>query len=96
MVMKNLKTITLFSLLITFCATAQLPSSGVSLESNVLDGVYVQEHIPTKRVVQYQHLREADVMWAKRIWRVIDLREKMNHKLYFPLEKMSDRLGVNF
>ena len=82
----------MFSLLITFYATAQLPSSGVSLESNVLDGVYVQEHIPTKRVVQYQHLREADVMWAKRIWRVIDLREKMNHKLYFPLEKMSDRM----
>ena len=90
--MKNLKTLTLFTLLFTFSATAQLPSSGVSLESNVLDGVYVQEHIPTKRVVQYTHLREADVMWSRRIWRVIDLREKLNHKLYFPLEKMSDRM----
>ena len=57
---------------------AQLPGSGISLESNVLDGVYIQEHIPTKRVVSYTHLREADVMWAKRIWRVIDLKEKMN------------------
>ena len=41
---------------------AQLPSH---LESNVLDGVYVQEHVPTKRVVQYTYLREADVMWSK-------------------------------
>jgi hypothetical protein len=55
---------------------AQLPGSGISLESSVLDGVYIQEHIPTKRVVSYVHLREADVMWSKRIWRVIDLREK--------------------
>ena len=64
---------------------AQLPSTGVS-SSGVLDGVYVQEHIPTKRVVQYAHLREADVMWSKRVWRTIDLREKMNHPLYYPEE----------
>jgi gliding motility associated protien GldN len=73
---------------------AQLPGSGISVESNVLDGVYIQEHIPTKRVVSYTHLREADVMWAKRIWRVIDLKEKMNHKLYYPLEKQNDRISL--
>ena len=54
---------------------AQLPGSGISVESNVLDGVYIQEHIPTKRVVSYTHLREADVMWVKRIWRVMILRK---------------------
>ena len=73
---------------------AQLPGSGISVESNVLDGVYIQEHIPTKRVVSYTHLREADVMWAKRIWRVIDLKEKMNHKLYYPLEPQNDRISL--
>ena len=73
---------------------AQLPGSGISLESSVLDGVYIQEHIPTKRVVSYVHLREADVMWSKRIWRVIDLREKMNHKLYYPLEPQNDRISL--
>ena len=73
---------------------SQLPGSGISLESNVLDGVYIQEHIPTKRVVSYPHLREADVMWAKRIWRIIDLKEKMNHKLYYPLEPQNDRISL--
>ena len=31
-----------------------------------------------KRVLPYDQLREADIMWEKRIWRVIDTREKMN------------------
>lgn len=71
-----------------------LPSSGVTVESNVLDGVYVQEHIPTKRVIQYASLREADVLWSKRIWRTIDLREKLNHPLFYPLEPLSDRRSL--
>ena len=33
-------------------------------------------------------------MWAKRIWRVIDLKEKMNHKLYYPLEPQNDRISL--
>ena len=49
---------------------------------NVLDGAYIKEHTLTRKVVPYPHLREADVMWNKRIWQVIDLREKINHPLY--------------
>lgn len=32
------------------------------------------------------YVREADLMWSKRVWRVIDLREKMNLPLYYPNE----------
>ena len=55
----------------------------------VLDGVYVKEHIPTKKVVPYEYVREADVTWSKRVWSVIDLREKFNHPLYYPLDDIN-------
>jgi len=47
--------------------------------------------IPEKKPVPYSYLREADVMWAKDIWRTIDLRQRMNMPLRYPLEgSMSD------
>jgi len=61
-----------------------------SLQSQVLDaptpmdGVFVKEQTSQRIAIPYVHVREADVFWAKRIWRVIDLREKINHILYYP------------
>ncbi|MBA3899504.1 MAG: gliding motility protein GldN [Bacteroidetes bacterium] len=40
--------------------------------------------------VPYPSLRESDIMWSKRIWRRIDLREKINHPLYFPIEETTN------
>jgi gliding motility associated protien GldN len=60
----------------------------------VLDGAYVPEHNPTRRVVPYPHLRQADVMWRKRVWQVIDVRQKVNHSLYYPLDEIADRKSL--
>lgn len=60
----------------------------------VLDKPWVKENTPTRRVVPYTQIREQDVMWHRRIWREIDLREKINHPLYFPVEKISDRKSL--
>lgn len=57
--------------------------SGASAQ-NVLDGVYVRDNNPARRVVPYSFLREADVLWSKRIWRQIDLNEKVNAPMRFP------------
>jgi gliding motility associated protien GldN len=65
-----------------------------SIGQNVLDGVYVPEHHTARKVIPYTPLREADVMWSKRVWRVIDLREKINHPLYFPTEKINNRRSL--
>jgi len=32
----------------------------------------------------YQPIREADILWEKRLWRIIDVREKMNHPFIAP------------
>lgn len=55
-------------------------------ETGVLDGVFLEENIPTKRVIPQEHIREADAIFSKRVWRAIDLREKINLQLYYPLE----------
>ncbi len=52
----------------------------------IVDGVYIQEHIPTKRMIPYEYVREADVIWSRRVWEYIDLREKINLPMYYPLD----------
>lgn len=75
-------------LLLLICTMALGISTRVEAqESTVLDGIFVKEHYPSRRVIPYTSLREADVMWNKRVWRRIDLREKQNHTLYFPIKE---------
>lgn len=60
----------------------------------VLEGVYVKQHVADRKPVPYQYLREADVMWSKTIWRVLQLKEKMNFPLYYPEEPIGDRMSL--
>ena len=61
-------------------------TSGVSTQSPTTN-VYKHENIiPEKKPVPYAYIREADVMWAKDVWRTIDLRQRMNIPLRYPLE----------
>ena len=62
--------------------------------NNVLDGAYVKETNLTKRVIPYPHLREADVMYFRRIWQEIDLKQKINHPYYYPIEPIQDRKNL--
>jgi gliding motility associated protien GldN len=73
--------------------------SAVSLLStvnaqSVLDGTYVKENVPARKVIPYTHLREADVMWSRRVWRVIDLREKINQPLYYPTTPLKGKRSL--
>lgn len=69
-------------------------SANVKAQYKVLDKPWVKENTPTRRVVPYTHVRESDVMWHRRVWRVIDLREKINHPLYYPIQKIEDRKSL--
>ncbi len=59
-----------------------------------LTEVYTREHIPNKAPVPYSYLREADVMWAKDIYRIVDLKQKQNLPLYYPLNPINDRYNL--
>ncbi len=48
--------------------------------------VYDKQNIGNRRPINYTSLREGDVAWEKRVWRDIDMREKQNQPLYYPLE----------
>jgi gliding motility associated protien GldN len=79
----------------SLCLLALLAITGGSAQAQtVLDGAYIKEHTKTKRVVPYTHIREADVMWARRVWRRIDLKEKVNHPLYYPTTPTTDRKSL--
>lgn len=48
------------------------------------DGVFDQIHLTEKKPIPYYPVREADVSWKKRVWRIMDLRQKMNHPFFYP------------
>jgi gliding motility associated protien GldN len=79
--------------LLLLCVMLQATSLFAQTQT-VLDGAYVREHNPTRKVIGYPYLREADVMWAKRIWQVVDLRQKINQTLYFPIDELENRKSL--
>lgn len=58
------------------------------------DGIILDANNPTHLAPRYAYVREADLMWAKRIWRVVDFREKINQYLLFPLTENNNRINL--
>src|SRR5690554_5241352 len=49
-----------------------------------IDGVTEAQLMDNRMVMEYPHVREADVFWSKYIWGVIDVREKINQPFMYP------------
>jgi gliding motility associated protien GldN len=47
-----------------------------------------------RKLIPYHFIREADVMWSKVTWEIIDLREKSNLFLYYPTEAINGRKSL--
>jgi len=72
--------------LILITETLQLSAQAPNLTNDTkpkpvekpLDGYYQKVNILNAKVAPYANLRENDVMFSKRVWREIDVRDKMN------------------
>lgn len=62
----------------------EVNESGVPKAPTPRDGVYDRTIIKDRLILPYDHIREADVFWEKRIWRVLDVREKFNKPFAYP------------
>lgn len=80
---------------ILFLAILVAPALKLSAQESPagVKGLYKKD-IKEKTPIPYSYLREADVMWSKKVWRIIDLRHKMNQPLYFPTTPIGDRASL--
>lgn len=90
--MKKITHIVLIALVVlsAFNLKAQL---GVFQPGDYRDGIYDKENSINRRYIPYTHLREGDVTWQKRVWRELDMREKQNQQLYYPIELVTSRIS---
>ena len=58
--------------------------SAQTAEAQIINGAFKRQDVFQKKPMPIPMVREADVLWSKMIWRIIDVREKINQPLYFP------------
>ncbi len=63
-------------------------------KAQIIDGAFKRTDLNNRKPTPLPYVREADVMWRKKVWRIIDLREKMNQTLYFPTKEIEGRTNL--
>ncbi|MDD2304359.1 MAG: gliding motility protein GldN [Prolixibacteraceae bacterium] len=63
-------------------------------KAQIIDGAYKRTDVYNRKPTPLPYIREADVMWRKKVWRIIDLREKINQPLYFPTKEVDGRFNL--
>jgi gliding motility associated protien GldN len=62
--------------------------------AQIVNGAYKRTDIYQKKPMPLPGVREADVFWSKKVWRIIDLREKMNLPFYYPTTEMDGKVNL--
>ncbi|HOT89651.1 MAG TPA: gliding motility protein GldN [Bacteroidales bacterium] len=86
-----------FLITIVLLTSFMLSNTGIKaqvMDNPPQDGVYEKILTENRKPIPYAPLRESDAFWTKRIWRVIDMREKINHPFYYPIENLNGRRSL--
>jgi len=77
---------------ITFIIASLIILAGVSnkISAQILDNppqdvIYYDNDLEDVTPIALPAVRKADIMWSKRVWREIDMRQKMNQPFYYPV-----------
>ena len=62
------------------------------LDAQPLDDIVERRIMKERKVLRYSPMREADIFWERRVWRVLDVREKMNLPFIYPRAPFFDLL----
>lgn len=54
------------------------------LDEKPVDGLFADDGTVDRDPIPFPPIRQADVMWQKRVWREIDFRQKINQSFYYP------------
>lgn len=76
------KLILLLAMVVTTCLSGHTQTNAT--QQTPRDGVWDKMRHEEKKPIEFAPVREADVLWNKRVWQEIDVREKMNQPMYFP------------
>ncbi|HSO86608.1 MAG TPA: gliding motility protein GldN [Draconibacterium sp.] len=68
--------------------------TGNHSNAQIVNGAFKRTDIIQKKPMPLPSVREADVFWSRKIWRIIDLREKMNLPLYYPTVEIEGRMNL--
>ena len=71
-----------------------LSGAGLQTDAQIINGAFKRNDIMQKKPMPLPISREADIFWSQKIWRVIDLREKMNQTLYYPSVEIEGRINL--
>ena len=64
------------------------------LQAQVIDGAYTKRTTLDRKPAPLPMVREADAVWSRTVWRIVDLREKANQHFYYPTREIQGRSNL--
>jgi gliding motility associated protien GldN len=80
-----MKKLTLFIITMILLAGFSGPLRSQILDNPPQDVINYDNDLLDSKPIPMPAVRQADIMWSRRIWREIDMRQKMNQPFYYPL-----------